>query len=824
MPIYPYQETVFNHLMSGKNVIVQAPTGAGKTQAALYPFLAAADSAPDNQWHGRLPTRCIYSVPMRILAKQFVHAYRNIVKEYNLQYRLELTSAIQTGEQPDDPELTSNLIFATIDQTLSSYLLSPYSLGRSRANLNAGAVMSSYLVFDEFHLFDPLSTLPTTLQMLKTLNGVTPFVLMTATFSETLLDQLGALLNAAIVPEGEEERDALDALESQQKMRIYRVADRPLSAEAVWEAHDRRSLVICNTVDRARRLHQRLRAIVSPETEVILLHSQFLAEDRNRIEDRIRELFGKGADRTTGSTIVVATQAIEVGVDMSCQVLHTELAPANSIIQRAGRCARYPGETGLVRIYGQTKLDLQDDESLVDLTDGKHYLPYEGQKDLFLPTLQAFRDKEGQLKFKDEQEILSHVHDAHDSTLIATIRDMSNNHQQRVFAVQSGNASDDARNLIRDVRQEKLIIHADPDGFLRTLQGSPLVLPAFGLHPGSLMGYVKRWRDAAEQKGLEWAVKFLHELAVENSGRGDEERRTLTADERYEWQDIKADKDALFAPLLVVNPQLATYDRERGLVPDEGGNWQTEEEQTERENKRDRNFTYRLETYAEHIRHVYTAFKDNWHEMTWAAARLEARYGWQPGSIRQAAELAVLLHDVGKLSTDWQGWVRRYQEQIAEADHDPTLVVQPGEAYAHTHLQAAHHRAIEKAMKGRPWHAVEGALSVLSILNTMIEKEELVYAAFGAIARHHAPFSDNHQPFKLLRNAEQLIAATFKGMAAQPDLKVLLTQAEREEAKDFIPQPDNTDDRGAGFLAYLLLVRALRRADVMGTQAGRNAR
>ena len=39
MPLFPYQEQVYNLLMSGTPVILQAPTGAGKTRAALYPFL-----------------------------------------------------------------------------------------------------------------------------------------------------------------------------------------------------------------------------------------------------------------------------------------------------------------------------------------------------------------------------------------------------------------------------------------------------------------------------------------------------------------------------------------------------------------------------------------------------------------------------------------------------------------------------------------------------------------------------------------------------------------------------------------------------------------
>jgi CRISPR-associated endonuclease/helicase Cas3 len=823
MPIYPYQMDVFNHLMQGRNVIIQAPTGAGKTQAALYPFLTSLDPAPDNPWRGRLPTRCIYSVPMRVLAKQFRQKHKDPINRYSAQYRIEITQSIQMGEQPTDPQLTSNLIFATIDQTLSSYLLAPYSLGRRQANLNAGAVMSSYLVFDEFHLYDPVSTLPTTIHMLHALNGVTPFVLMTATFSETLLRELADLLGAVIVPGSQEERDGLDQLESQQKERGYQVIDEVISADVILNAHKHRSLVICNTVERARQLHWRLRELAPSETEVLLLHSQFLADDRNRVEDRIRELFGKEADRKVGSAIVVSTQAIEVGVDMSCQALHTELAPANAIIQRAGRCARYPNEKGTVYIYGKT-FDPKDMDNEIDLTDGKHYLPYEKQAHLFPVTLEAFRAHQGILKFKDEQAILSQVHNADDTRLVAEIRQSGNNYSQRVFTVQRGDAADHARNLIRDIRQVQIIIHADPVGMLTRMTESPLLMPSFGLHPGSLAGYLKNWRERAEALDI-WSVMYLHEYAEKSNDKRkpDEERAKPTMDELFKWVPVNTEGEtqaAIYAPLVVVNPQLATYDPARGFVPDASGDWQSPP--PERGDKAAwGSYTYHLETYADHIRRVHEAFVGLWPELAWAAARLEQQHGWQAGSIRQAAELAVLLHDVGKLSEKWQGWVREYQRLVAIADDNPEMEAQPGQAYAHTESTTPEHRAIEKRIGKRPWHAVEGALSALPVLNAMIDEPTLCKAAVAAIARHHAPFSDKHQPYRLIKIARQRMAETFAGTGYKPDFSALIDHAERELIHEFLPQPDDTDDQGAAFRAYLLIVRALRRADVEGTKAGR---
>ena len=64
MALYAYQERVKELIQSGKSVILQAPTGAGKTRAALSPFIENFFDRDD----GSTPRKCIYSVPMRVLA------------------------------------------------------------------------------------------------------------------------------------------------------------------------------------------------------------------------------------------------------------------------------------------------------------------------------------------------------------------------------------------------------------------------------------------------------------------------------------------------------------------------------------------------------------------------------------------------------------------------------------------------------------------------------------------------------------------------------------------------------------------------------------
>ncbi|MBK9168574.1 MAG: hypothetical protein IPM24_14045 [Bryobacterales bacterium] len=141
-------------------------------------------------------------------------------------------------------------------------------------------------------------------------------------------------------------------------------ADRKQSAYMEqFSAHIRKNhapsgltLVIVNTVDRATALFQYLKQGDLPGVDVRLIHSRFRPLERKGWRDFLNR-------RDLTPRILVSTQVVEAGVDLSAVVLYTELAPWASLVQRFGRCARYPGESGVAYWLD---LDLGSEKQSVD--------------------------------------------------------------------------------------------------------------------------------------------------------------------------------------------------------------------------------------------------------------------------------------------------------------------------------------------------------------------------------------------------------------------------------------------------------------------------
>jgi CRISPR-associated endonuclease/helicase Cas3 len=781
-PYGTYQIKPAEYLLSGRNVILQAPTGSGKTMAALFPYLLARYEKLD------FPRKMLYCVPMRVLARSF---HSDLTRRQGVG---KLDARLQTGEQQDDRLFEAEVTFATIDQVLSSFLNIPYSLSLRQGNVNAGGVVSSYLVFDEFHLLDPGSTLPTTLEMLRWLRGVTPFLLMTATFSGEMLGRLAALLDAEVVTVSPKELDSIPSQKAKERY-IYR-ADELLSAEAVLSRHQRRSVAICNTVERAQALFAALQEELQKRgdegTRLVLLHSRFLQADRRAKEDEVRGLFGKDAPQA-GSAILVATQVIEVGLDITCEVMHTEVAPASAIVQRAGRCARYAGEKGVVYVY-QVPQNQKGEPN---------YAPYTGKQAVLCGrTWEALARSNGKkLDFPAEQHLINEVHTQADARVLEDLSQTSYAYRQKMVDTIRRQEIALARELIRSDDSVAVIVHPNPSEIEH-----PYDLESFSLFFGTLHGQFEEWRAAGLPDGrVSWLLKYPQQRDA-----GEVEDRPAS----WEWIKVGTHQDLRRSPIYAVNPLLVRYDSEIGFRFVCGGNFQSPIKKLPTPPDREHRWKYKVEIYREHVQKMLNVYERTlYHHMAYAASRLETLLKLPVGSLDRAVRLAIALHDVGKMDRRWQKWAHEWQRRIGAPVYEDCML-------AHTDYDPRdpRHQAIEGAMPGsRPPHAAEGAVAVLKVIYHLLGGPKqndsgwkLLKALFTAIVRHHSPKTDSYEGFSLHRAAATTLAGLLASLGvAEEAVSALEMSRSPQSITDLLVQPALRDE----LLLYFIIVRALRLAD-----------
>lgn len=831
MPLYPYQKRVKELLHSGKSVILQAPTGAGKTRAALDPFIEAFFDHPPEFF----PRKCIYSVPMKVLANQFLAEYEKRTEKYQRIHRRKMTVSIQTGDRPDDAKFEANLIFATIDQTLSNYLSTPYGLGKRSANLNAGAVLSSYLIFDELHLYDPDSTLPTTLAMLRDIRKITPFIVMTATFSSRMLGRLANLLDAVVVPEAKNERIEMENVGSQVgKDRRFYAVDAPLSAEEVLKKRVSRTVCICNTVARAQKLYADIQELMKEkdehDIEISLLHSRFYKEDRDKKEEEIKAQFGTSQKEYQGpNRILIATQVIEVGLDITCDIMHTEISPASSLLQRSGRNARRAGESGKVFVYLPRNDDGEADFVPYHLPprkkdeDKKRPSPPKTERGLRLcqgtwDVLNSEEFTDIHMNFRKEQALIDKVHQDVDREILDGISDSEKIHRDKILDVMKSCKRGDAADLIRNVHSTVFaFLHTQPNGD-ENLAHNPWYYDGFSLTSGQLYRIYKSYEEGKiELDG--WAMFWAQR--VDEDDEIPARKRT-----EYRWTEIRDASEIYGNPIVAINPKLIHYSKELGLWLDEAGEAKEPKKRKGRKPLRP-NFTYEKETYTEHVRGLYKAYiyptedleKGLWllplrDEIAFAAQQLEQEIGLTESTLDTMLRALFVLHDLGKLDIKWQAWAHCWQEQAGQFFDGKDLSIPDDYMAAHTDSSGdkAEFKAQKKIRPQRPNHAGESAISGIGVLDKLCdENEDLWKAAFTALARHHSPKTENYGAYKHHQEARNELSKAFQSVKLEENL------SEKVSHKD-----NGRNSFGSGLISfstshqrmlYFFLVHVLRLAD-----------
>lgn len=377
--------------------LINIPTGLGKTAAVVLAWLWNRVGLKKAEW----PRRLVYCLPMRTLVEQTEGEVRKWLEAHGWLWDGKpetrkdkvgvhiLMGGADAGEWDVYPEENAILI-GTQDMLLSRALNRGYGMSRYRWPMHFGLLNNDALwVMDETQLMGVGVETSAQLDGFRH-NGNLPTMGECATWwmSATLDDARLATVDHPKPADGWPVMVLSDEEKSSGRPKVLVTAAKSLSKAAIAlnaaskGGHAKQlagfvknrhqpgtlTLVVVNRVSRAQEIYEMLavgkKALCDPKN-VALIHSRFRPRDRARHEEL---LFGSG-DR-----IVIATQAVEAGVDVSARLLITELAPWSSLVQRIGRCNR--------------RGDMADGEVLwVDIE------PKDDKDDLALPYSKAELDK-----------------------------------------------------------------------------------------------------------------------------------------------------------------------------------------------------------------------------------------------------------------------------------------------------------------------------------------------------------------------------------------------------------------------------------------------
>lgn len=549
------------------------------------------------------------------------------------------------------------------------------------------------------------------------------------------------------------------------RCRTFRTVSQPLTAQQIWndiqQKKRQRVIVICNTVSQAQGIYRDLKALNQDfEIEITLLHARFLPEHRAAKESYLKDVFSQNWRENNFAEndpcqVLISTQVIEAGINITCEVLHTQLSPMNSLLQRAGRCARFPGENGEVFIYRKVEVNrenrdlaetdlfeveespiIEKDFINVDViekveTEKESFLPYQKEIcELTWQVLEAHINSEQareHVGFRIEEEWINRVH--RDEDLLTLKRreniemEFENNFYDTVFKGDESKAVE----LIRKVDNRSVFTWTESSFFDdddKEIDDIQKLLP-FSVPISTLC---KAWQDFQENIGFgnDWIFKRIETPKDKSQSYSQPVLSPITS------------RDFLIGCYRIfVNPRYINYDEYIGLrigIDVKGNKFKSPPKQDKTIISQ---YCYRMDNYVGHLVLMWKLWREDFYsillkngesvKVKYAAVRDELLVAGGkfiqtkilPSlSINEAEALfevlvflAIFTHDLGKLQSKWQEVMRGWQK-IAHAKYGGK---NPREyLLAHTDYnpdepeQKTDLKAYEKKNK-RPNHAVESA-------------------------------------------------------------------------------------------------------------------
>lgn len=344
-----WQAAIFEHNpdLRDENLILVAPTGVGKTEFAYLwgagrknIFALPMRAAVNGVWNrtrelwGQIP-HCSNEDVALLHGDASLELYLNT----DMDLEGEIRPTIDMARQLSQP-----YIVCTADQIAPAALRYP---GYERI---FATLMNSCLVIDEVQAYDPRAAAIVThlVKQNHYFGGKT--LLMTATLPAFIRD--GVCEGLEIEPYGEQFVRLLDSpdLADRAKSSRHRIAFRTHDGDYATCIDDmitaarqgKKVLVVANTVKTAVRIYREIDKKLKDKdkVELVLLHSMFTEQHRQEKSQQIYRLMANNRERSAQPCIIVSTQIVEASLDLDADLLFTDAAPADSLIQRMGRVYR----------------------------------------------------------------------------------------------------------------------------------------------------------------------------------------------------------------------------------------------------------------------------------------------------------------------------------------------------------------------------------------------------------------------------------------------------------------------------------------------------
>ncbi len=368
--------------------VIEAPTGEGKTEAALALARRLAEQGASDELYFGLPTMATSNQMFQRLTDFFDRLYgaEGAVKLAHGQAALverELRRLTrQRGAGDSDPSQRTSAAWAASDEQVLQWfgsskraLLAPFGAGTvdqielvglnvRHAMLRLFGLAGKVVIVDEVHAYDTYmnTILEHTLGWLASMG--TSVILLSATLPidrhQALARRYLAGLRAvrldrvtvapvsaypalAIYGASRELQSAPKAFRSQ-SLTIRFVADQDIAAQAQrlidLTEHGGAVARICNRVDDAQALYAELRRRNIPN--LTLLHARYPLDERQARERAVDLAVGRATKRAPGDRlIIIGTQVLEQSLDYDVDVMVADLCPIDLLLQRAGRLHRH---------------------------------------------------------------------------------------------------------------------------------------------------------------------------------------------------------------------------------------------------------------------------------------------------------------------------------------------------------------------------------------------------------------------------------------------------------------------------------------------------